>query len=95
MEWVDPLIAMRTIHAFGDGQSFTAMGDVGGFDAGSDFSWQAIVTYDWDGTFLGFDTTTSVGYKALGLQFEEQTSKGARGIDVVLHGPIAELAFRW
>lgn len=95
MEWVDPLIAMRTTHAFGDGQSFTAMGDVGGFNTDSDFSWQVVLTYDRDGTFLGFDTTTSIGYKALGLLFEEQTSKGARGVDIVLHGPIAELTFHW
>lgn len=95
MEWVDPLIAMRTKHAFGNGQSLTALGDVGGFDTDSDFSWQVVITYDMDGTFLGFDTTTSVGYKALGLLFEEQTTKGERGVDIVLHGPIAELTFHW
>jgi len=95
VEWVDPVIAMRMTHAFGDGQSFTAMGDIGGFNADSDLSWQVLLTYDYEGTFLGYETTTSLGYKALGLHYEESTSKGRRGIDAILHGPIAELSFRW
>jgi hypothetical protein len=94
MDWVDGVIALRLTHALGNGKSVTAMGDVGGFQS-DDFSWQVILTYDWDGTLFGYDTTTSIGYKALGLKFEEQTSKGARGVDVVLHGPLAEIAFRW
>ena len=56
---------------------------------------QAVLTYDYEGTLFGFQTTTSIGYKALGLNFEESTSHGTRGGNVVLHGPIAELAFRW
>lgn len=95
MDWVDPVVAVRMTHAFGNGRSVTAMGDVGGFNADSDFSWQVLLTYDMDGKFLGFDTTTSIGYKALGLLFEEGTSNGTRGVDVVLHGPVAELKFRW
>ena len=95
VEWVDPVIAMRMTHAFAGGQSVTAMGDVGGFNADSDLSWQVLFTYDRDGTLFGYDTTTSIGYKALGLHYEESTSKGRRGIDAVLHGPIFELSFRW
>jgi hypothetical protein len=95
MDWVDPVIALRAKHDFGNGRSITAMGDVGGFDTASDFSWQVLLTYDIDGKLFGFDTTTSIGYKALGLLFEEGTSHGDRGVDVVLHGPVAELTFRW
>lgn len=94
MNWVDPVIALRMTHAIGNGKSVTAMGDIGGFKS-DDFSWQVVLTYDCEGKLFGYDTTTSIGYKALGLTFEEQTSKGARGVDVVLHGPIAEIAFRW
>lgn len=94
-EWVDPVIAMRVTHELGNGQSLTAMGDVGGFNTEDDFSWQVVLTYDQDGTFLGFDTTASFGYKALGLLFEESTATGTQGQNVVLHGPVAELTFRW
>ncbi len=95
MNFVDPVIAMRVNHDLGNGQSITAMGDFGGFNINDGLSWQAVLTYDREGTLFGFETTTSVGYRALWLQYEEETSKGTRGLDIVLHGPIAELAFRW
>ncbi|MGH6734994.1 MAG: hypothetical protein ACRECX_02785 [Methyloceanibacter sp.] len=94
IEWVDPVVAMRMTHEIGNGRSFTAMGDVGGFQA-DDFSWQVVLTFDCDGKLFGYDTTTSIGYKALGLHYEESSSKGRRGQDVILHGPLAELTFRW
>ena len=95
LDWTDPVIAMRMNHAFGDGQSITAMGDMGGFNAGSDLTWQVVLTYDREGTLFGYDTTTSVGYKALGLLYEESTNKGKQGVNAILHGPIAELTFHW
>jgi len=95
MNWVDPVIAMRMTHEFGNGQSVMAMGDFGGAPLASSLSWQAVLAYNCDGTLFGFDTTTTLGYKALWLKYEDQTAKGARGIDVVLHGPIAQVAFRW
>jgi hypothetical protein len=57
MDWVDPVIAARMTHDLGNGRSITAMGNVGGFDTASDFSWRVLLTYDIDGKFLGFDTT--------------------------------------
>lgn len=95
MDWVDPTIAVRVRHEFANGNSITAWGDFGGWNVQEGLSWQAILTYDIDGTLFGFNTTTSLGYKALWLQFEDQTPKGMRGIDAVLHGPIAEVAVRW
>jgi hypothetical protein len=94
LEWVDPVIATRMTHELGNGQSFTAMGDVGGFQS-DDLSWQVVLTFDCEGTLFGFETTTSLGYKALGLHYEESTPKGTRGQDVILHGPLAELSFGW
>lgn len=95
MNFIDPVIAMRLNHDLGNGRSITAMGDFGGFNIDDGLSWQAILTYDYEGTLFGYDTTTTIGYKALWLQYEEETSNGTRGLDIVIHGPIAELAFRW
>lgn len=95
MGWVDPVIALRLKHDFGNGRSISAMGDFGGFNVDDGLSWQAVLMYDCEGTLLGFETTTSLGYKALWLRYEEETSRGARGVDVVLHGPVFEVAFRW
>jgi len=95
LDWADPVIAMRTTHAFSNGQSVTAMGDIGGFNSGSDLTWQVVLTYDRKGMLFGYDTTTSLGYKALGLLYEESTNKGKQGVNAILHGPIAELTFHW
>lgn len=95
LDWTDPTIAMRVTHDFGAGHSLTAMGDFGGFNIDDGLSWQALLTYNLDGTLGRFQTTTRLGYKALWLRFEEQTPNGERGMDVVLHGPIAEFALRW
>ena len=95
MNWFDPVIALRLKHDFGNGRSITAMGDFGGFNVDDGLSWQALLMYDCEGTFWGFETTTSFGYKALWLRYEEETRRGARGVNVVLHGPVVELALRW
>lgn len=95
MSWVDPVIALRLTHDLGHGRSITAMGDFGGFNVDDGLSWQAVLAYNYEGTLFGYETTTTLGYKALWLDYEDNTSNGTRGIDAVLHGPIAELAFRW
>ncbi len=95
MDYIDPVIGVRLNHDLGNGRSITAMGDFGGFNIDDGLSWQALLTYDCEGTLFGFDTKTSIGYKALWLRYEEETSNGTRGLDIVLHGPVAELAFRW
>lgn len=95
MSWVDPVIALRMTHDMGNGRSITAMGDFGGFDVEDGLSWQAILAYNYEGMLFGYETTTTLGYKALWLKYEDQTAQGTRGMNVVLHGPIAELSFRW
>ncbi|MEM7294920.1 MAG: hypothetical protein AAF420_16200, partial [Pseudomonadota bacterium] len=95
MDWTDPTIALRLQHHLGNGRSITATGDFGGFNIDEGISTQMILTYDIDGTLWGFDTTTTLGYKALWLSFEEQTPNGERGMSTWLHGPIAEFALRW
>ncbi|QKP77279.1 hypothetical protein HT051_07325 [Methyloligella sp. GL2] len=93
--WADPVISGQFDHDFGNGQSLTLMGDLGGFNANDDFSWQVFVSYQKETTLLGFDTTAIIGYRALGLLYDKTTGTGTTGLDLVLHGPVAELAFRW
>ncbi len=95
MEWVDPVIATRVTHEFKEGEAVTFTGDIGGFNTDRNFSWQVQLTYDREGTLFGFDTTSSFGYRALGLLYDDTDFGGERGVDVVLHGPVAEIAFHW
>lgn len=45
VDWVDPFVGARWMQSVAPGQSILVRGDIGGFGAGSDFSWQALATY--------------------------------------------------
>ena len=95
-DWVDPVFGARTILQIDRNWRVTVLGDVGGFGVGSDFTWQAagLVGYSF-GLFAENDTTASVGYRALGQDFD--TGSGSRRFDwdVVYQGPMASLAIRF
>jgi hypothetical protein len=50
---------------FAPGRDVTVVGDVGGFGAGSEFSWQAVATYGFDLNCFGSPLHTVIGYRAL------------------------------
>lgn len=95
-DWVDPVFGARTILQIDRNWRVMVLGDVGGFGVGSDFTWQAagLVGYSF-GLFAEDDTTASVGYRALGQDFD--TGSGSRRFDwdVVYQGPMASLAIRF
>jgi hypothetical protein len=78
-DWWDPFIGFRARYNFNDRFYVTARGDVGGFGAGSDFSWEA------EGA-LGFRLSQNVfaeaGYRALGMNYENN----GLTYDVIMHG---------
>ena len=94
MDWVDPTIALRLQHQLANGHGITVMGDFGGFNIDDGASSQMQLNFDIDGTLWGFQTTTTLGYRALWLNYEEQTNKGAGGMNLWLHGPSAEIIVR-
>jgi len=69
--------------------------DFGGFGVGSDFSWQVVGTYGFDTTCLGTPLHALIGYRALSVDFSENGKFGKNGIDMVQHGPIMGVTFRW
>jgi hypothetical protein len=70
-------------------------GDIGGFGAGSEFSWQVVGTYGFDTTCLGTPLHAVVGYRALAVDFSENGRFGKNGLDVVQHGPVMGVTFNW
>ncbi len=95
LEWVDPVVGARLRHQTASGAEFALEGDVGGFGAGSDFSWQAIATYGFDVNCFGTPLHTVVGYRALAVDYRENGRFGENGVDLVQHGPVAGIALRW
>jgi hypothetical protein len=92
MEWVDPVVGLRVRHQFSPGQELQLRGDIGGFGVGSDFSWQLFGGYSCQ---LGDSWSGVIGYRALSVDFSEESSNRARGIDLIQHGPVFGVSYRW
>jgi len=70
LQWVDPLVGLRLRHYFGEGEEIILKGDIGGFNAASDFTWQVAGAYSFefakrdDVTFAGI-----LGYRVLSVDY--------------------------
>ncbi len=96
VQWVDPLIGMRLRHSPAPGEELAVRGDVGGFGAGSKFTWQVLATYNWflcKQDWLTLDGY--LGYRALSVDYE--TGEGFRRYeyDVVQQGPVVGITGRF
>jgi len=71
-------------------------GDVGGFGAGSKFSWQAIGALDFD--FLRTKSVTwsgMVGYKALYVDYAQGSGLTQYEYSMTMYGPIFGITARF
>jgi hypothetical protein len=95
LEWVDPVVGARLRHQIAPGKHLGLTGDVGGFGAGSEFSWQVVGTYGFDTTCLGQPLHMVLGYRALAVDYSETGRFGKEGLDIVQHGPVMGVTFNW
>jgi hypothetical protein len=96
VDWVDPVIGARLRHQFYPGLNLLLSGDVGGFDVGSKFSWQAIAALDYD--FMRWrDVIWSgmIGFKALNVDYSQGSGLSHYEFDMTMYGPIFGLTARW
>ena len=92
IDWTDPFVGARVRQTLAPGQELTVRGDFGGFGAGSDFSWQAIATYDW--RLRAADSYTLdayIGYRALSVDYSQGNGLSTYKYDVLQHGPVVGL----
>jgi hypothetical protein len=92
VEWVDPLVGLRLRHQLAPGHELVLRGDVGGFDAGSTFSWNVLGAYSWQfATHAGVTYSGVIGYRALAVDFEKGSGRTRYEYDAVQHGPLIGL----
>jgi hypothetical protein len=92
VEWVDPLVGLRLRHQLAHGHELVLRGDVGGFEAGSTFSWNVLGAYRWEiGAHAGVTYSGMLGYRALGVDFEKGSGASRYEYDAVQHGPLIGL----
>ena len=95
LEWVDPFVGGRIRHQIAPDKELMLEGDVGGFGAGSDFSWQVVGTYGFDVHCFGTPLHTVIGYRALAVDYSENGRFGRNDLDFVEHGPVMGVKLRW
>jgi hypothetical protein len=96
VDWVDPLVGLRVRHQLAPGQELLVRGDVGGFGAGSEFSWNVIGAYSFEiGVYYGATVSGVLGYRALAVDFEKGSGANRYDYDVVQHGPLIGLTARF
>lgn len=93
--WIDPVIGMRMRHSFAPGSQFEARADIGGFGAGSKFSWQFYGGYTYDFQVSGMNLTGLIGYRALGMNFSKWADGRENGINAVMHGPVTGVGIKF
>jgi hypothetical protein len=95
LEWVDPFVGLRLRHQLAPGKELQFLGDIGGFGAGSDLTWQLFGGYSFD--FAVWQSTLHgvVGYRALAVDYSQDDRGFKNNLDLILHGPVVGLSFRW
>jgi hypothetical protein len=95
LEWVDPVVGARIRHQMAPGKELRLEGDIGGFGAGSEFSWQVVGVYGFNTALFGVPFHADLGYRALAVDYSERGRFGRNGLDVVQHGPVMGVTFNW
>lgn len=93
VHWVDPMIGVRIRRDLGNGKKWRLRGDVAGFGAGSDFTWNLETTYEFPVCKSRFQNLHQViGYRLLDVDYSTENTSARFDFDYFLHGPILGLS---
>lgn len=92
VDWIDPILGVRTLWDLSERWSIDAAADIGGFGAGSDFTWHAFGLIGYRFNLFGErDARVLVGYRALYQDYEKGSGASKFEWDVTVHGPVMAL----
>lgn len=86
--FVDPIVAVRVNTSLTDRWSILSYADIGGFGIGSDLTWQAAVTANWQARD---DLWLSFGWRHLAVDYSE----GGTVFDGAMSGPLLGLTLQF
>ena len=95
LDWVDPFVGFRVRHELSPGNELQFLGDIGGFGVGSDLTWQLFGGYSFDFGLWPSTLRGVVGYRVLAVDYSQDNAGFKNSLDLVLHGPVVGLSFRW
>jgi hypothetical protein len=90
--WWDPIIGAHLSLPLGKGFGVGVNGDIGGFGAGSDLTWQAYPYLGWQFAKWG---SLQAGYRFLYMDYENGSGLNRFKYDVTYRGPQVGVTFRF
>ena len=90
--WWDPIIGGRANIHLSDNLKLGLYGDVGGFGAGSKFTWRAAGNLDWK---MSEGFSLMAGYNTMGYDYEKGSGFGKVKTDIRMYGPTLGLNFKF
>jgi hypothetical protein len=94
-EWVAPIVGARVVVPFGQHWQARGGADIGGFGLGCDLTWSVTALVGYDFRIFGNPSTIYLGYRALAEDYRKGSGADELKWDVVLHGPVLGLSFRF
>jgi hypothetical protein len=91
-DWVDPIVGLRYAYNFNEKWKLNLRGDIGGFGAGCDFTWNAIGLIQFQPWKYA---AILAGYRALNQDYESGSGPSRFKYDMRLSGPVIALNFVW
>lgn len=95
VDWVDPVVGLRVRQQLSPGHEVDFVGDVGGFGAGSNVSWQVYGGYTRSFQYGRAAVAASIGYRVLGVDYDGGSGKNVWQLDTIMHGPQLALSVHW
>jgi hypothetical protein len=96
VDWADPFVGARIQQELAPGQEIVLRGDVGGFGAGSQFSWEAIATYNSPLCEIhGIPVDGYVGFRALYVDYSQGSGTSKFEFNNVIYGPVIGATMRF
>lgn len=90
--WIDPIVGLRYLAPLGGKWSLLAMGDIGGFGIGSDFSWTATALAAYQ---FRPNAHLLIGYRHLDVDYEDGNGANRFKWDVWEGGPALGVAWQF
>lgn len=93
INWIDPLVGARIRRRVRDGNEIYLRGDVGGFGAGSQFTWNITAAYAFE-LCAGEKVTYTglIGYRLLDVDYTRGHGYSLFTFDALMQGPLLGLA---
>lgn len=92
VDWLEPYVGGRVLLTLAERFTFGVQGDIGGFGAGSQFTWNV------EGVFLyrvARLVSLGIGYRALDVDYQRGSGTTKFKFDMLIHGPLLGAVFHF